>query len=112
MGDSSKVLDQEGIKTLIDSLYALELTGPNLKRVAKQLEEIQKSTERDSRAVGVSGAAHPSRGHGRFTKSSGPNGKSSGDAEAISSSGRGQKNNGQSKGLLSKLRGFVYWRNR
>lgn len=43
-GENDKLLDQEGIKGLIQGLYSLELTGPNLKKVAGHLEEIQNST--------------------------------------------------------------------
>ena len=71
-GQTSKLLDQEGIKKTIDELYSLKLTGADLKKVAKQLEIIQNSANEKGRAhgsggsgqirrSGTTGAFHPQR---------------------------------------------------
>ena len=53
-GAKDKLLDQEGIKDLIKTLFSLELTGPNLQTVAAQLEDISDSTK-EGKGKGSSG---------------------------------------------------------
>ncbi|CAK1358225.1 unnamed protein product [Cercospora beticola] len=56
-GKQHVLLDQQGIKSLIQQLYSLELTGPNLKKVAQQLEDIQNATVEKSKQNGASGSS-------------------------------------------------------
>ena len=48
-GANGKLLDQEGIKTLIENLYSLKLSGDDLRKATKQLEHIQQSTSTQAR---------------------------------------------------------------
>ena len=52
-GENDKLLDQEGIKQLINKLYSLKLTGPNLKNCALQLEDIKYSSHEKAKAQGA-----------------------------------------------------------
>lgn len=48
-GRKLDVLDQEGIRGLIDKLYKLKLTGRELEKVAKEFKKIQDSTREEGK---------------------------------------------------------------
>ncbi|KAF7191807.1 hypothetical protein HII31_06852 [Pseudocercospora fuligena] len=58
-GAKDKLLDQAGINKLIQDIFALELTGQDLKRVAQQLEELQKDMAEKAKASAVHASRKP-----------------------------------------------------
>ena len=58
-GENNKLLDQDGINNLVKELFALELSGDDLRNAANQLEHIQKTTAEQAKASAVHASFKP-----------------------------------------------------